>query len=1420
MTRYLLINGKRFEIDYDASTGNYEIGPEASLPQDAIIAQYPELVDVNKDIYSGSDTNISIEEIYNQLSLTAEQTEIEDVVQSPLSEDNMFSPFSNSVPYCIELASFGEGERALKGYIDLLKNFKSTYEGAVTYKHYVQLYKNSQWRFNGDKYIDDNSTDQLRVLRLARGNTCTAFLAAFGNTQAQSEKDNTISGKVDMKRYLVIAINGNRTDNVDTCYPSEEDIQNAAPIATYTGGLAGGFLSPTDDETVNYLVISGKFICTSSLQHSTPMKDSAVTDNIIDISYDEYGDEIKTYAPDPKAGQIMDYPSLLEYANQGYNTMQSRFWHKTCNLDESKNSDGAYYTTAFYEQNGTVRTTKNAESLYPYNSDWKSLNELEYNYSQNWDNSDKLWKLDLIQCTLKIGDKYCVEIPNADGLPTYRWLRYEDCPVIAGTVQNHIFLGPNPKIGDSFIGVEYDMCNTVDHTMNIDAKGIAIPILADDILSGKVEFTIDGPCNLTYDEITRHHPSFWKHTEWGVKSQQVLGHINQIMISDFEVKIYSNNANINNAEGNEDLIYQSDETLSDFVNRKDDITFKITTNLTSKECKEKGIRNTVKMNTAWLNNAPLRSVYNVYTQNEGKPEEHYLTNYFREYTAPKVLIETELFEDAEHDFISHYAFTNMEGKEFMVQSITKDVKNASDTLLLKEIPTTHIDSPEITQNILTVSMSSGTVGATVYYTIDGSNPDVNDTVYTEPFKLYSNTTIKAVAIKDGVRSAVVSYSFRTYDVKEPVITSYGSTIIITNTDSVNARVYYTLDGSDPDDNDTLYTEPFTLNSNTTVKAVAILSGVKSDTVTYSYVAIDVDEPVITSADITVTITCNDDEASVYYTLDGSDPDDNDTLYTESFTLSEDTVIKAVALKQGVYSDIVSYSYTVPDIVTPVININDNILTITCATPGVTIIYKINNGSYTQYSSAVTLTESCTIITYATKSGYNNSDTATASYTATVATPVITLNGNVATITCDTYAAAIYVKIDDGDWFHLAGNEQSFDTSCTISAYATKSGWYDSAIATATYIAPSVVATPVINFNDNILTITCDTTEATIYYKIDSGSYTQYTSAVTLNDSCQITAYASKSGWNDSDTATRYYTATVATPVVVLDDNILTATCETSGATIRYEIDDSGRILDYTGPVTLSDTCKIVVTAMKTYWNSSTTQVTYVKRPVIRLDNNKVYIDYSGTGITAYYTLDGTDPTTSSTQYSSYFTINKNNDYTIKAITVYKNTSSAVTVYNYISLKAPTITQQYYTLSMSTPTPDASIYYKFDQFAITTDNSYLYTEPFILTENKQYIQAKAYQASTNSWSDSSTLSYYQPYVPAPEVTRSGNTITLTDILGGATLYVEILRNGQYSGFDYTGPFALDYSCTIYPYLHKNVNGNDMWSDDAPYEFVPV
>ena len=54
---------------------------------------------------------------------------------------------------------------------------------------------------------------------------------------------------------------------------------------------------------------------------------------------------------------------------------------------------------------------------------------------------------------------------------------------------------------------------------------------------------------------------------------------------------------------------------------------------------------------------------------------------------------------------------------------------------------------------------SGPDGATIYYSENGDDPDTNDTLYTQPFTVDETTTIKAVAIKDGVSSQVTTKVF-------------------------------------------------------------------------------------------------------------------------------------------------------------------------------------------------------------------------------------------------------------------------------------------------------------------------------------------------------------------------------------------------------------------------------------------------------------------------------------------------------------------------------------------------------------------------------------------------------------------------------------------------------------------------------------
>jgi hypothetical protein len=58
----------------------------------------------------------------------------------------------------------------------------------------------------------------------------------------------------------------------------------------------------------------------------------------------------------------------------------------------------------------------------------------------------------------------------------------------------------------------------------------------------------------------------------------------------------------------------------------------------------------------------------------------------------------------------------------------------------------------------------------------------------------------------------------------------------------------------------------------------------------------------------VTIT-GPEGASIYYSESGDDPDTTDTLYTQPFTISEDTTVKAIAVLNGQTSQVTVKNFT-------------------------------------------------------------------------------------------------------------------------------------------------------------------------------------------------------------------------------------------------------------------------------------------------------------------------------------------------------------------------------------------------------------------------------------------------------------------------------------------------------------------------------
>ena len=146
------------------------------------------------------------------------------------------------------------------------------------------------------------------------------------------------------------------------------------------------------------------------------------------------------------------------------------------------------------------------------------------------------------------------------------------------------------------------------------------------------------------------------------------------------------------------------------------------------------------------------------------------------------------------------------------------------------------------------------------------------------------------------------------------------------------------------------------------------------------------------------------------------------------------------------------------VATPTISISGTTATISCSTSGATIYYTLNGNtpttSSTQYSSPITLSAACTIKAIAVKSGMNNSSVASQGYTpSAVATPVISISGTSATITCSTSGATIRYTLD-GTTPTASSTQYSspitLSGACTIKAIAVKSGMTNSSVASQSY----------------------------------------------------------------------------------------------------------------------------------------------------------------------------------------------------------------------------------------------------------------------------------------------------------------------------------------------------------------------------------
>lgn len=615
------------------------------------------------------DTTISIGDVYNQLLLTAKVEDIESVIESPLDDDLLVSPYINKQKYLTEYSSDGEGKTAYNAFYAMTHNQKTTYGAGAITDWYAQVMRNQQWTFpmkgNTDidivDYFGSEGTNQ-HALPDWLGQAPGAAIMALGSVKMNTANDdNSPTSKVNMTNYLVVSVNGNGVDNDENkTYPSVADIQKNIPYAVYTGNKAGGVFSPSDEKTTNYIVLSGKVILNPIMRQ---------TNTYTNLHNKEW-----------HGGLPM-----------GLKENEIYVWHQT--VPSRNNGDGRYYTRQYWQAetpDKEVSWHEGADSgFYPYTGEGPE--EYEFKYSAVGDSTDTISKVAVLACMLVIGDK-CVVETGTDGQTTdFVWQKYKErseCQSDDEYYQQCFTIGFDPKIGDKLVGTEFSIQNNIDYKMGIDAEGIAIPITKGDKISGQVRFMILGPVNATWDVITRRHPTFFRHTKWSSSSVPLLAHVSSILIKSFEVKVYSDNGLISNGNDDNDIIYMSD-TKETFVNKKDDLEFKINSALTATECAQLGVSNTVKLSTP-LNISTGDGVLEVYDRNgnvKAKPEQIYVNSYYTEYHKPRIVMAQKLRDiDNVVSLFNHYRHEAL-NKEFFVQGIGRNLIEGRADLTLKEIGT-------------------------------------------------------------------------------------------------------------------------------------------------------------------------------------------------------------------------------------------------------------------------------------------------------------------------------------------------------------------------------------------------------------------------------------------------------------------------------------------------------------------------------------------------------------------------------------------------------------------------------------------------------------------------------------------------------------------------------------------------------------
>ncbi len=203
-------------------------------------------------------------------------------------------------------------------------------------------------------------------------------------------------------------------------------------------------------------------------------------------------------------------------------------------------------------------------------------------------------------------------------------------------------------------------------------------------------------------------------------------------------------------------------------------------------------------------------------------------------------------------------------------------------------------------------------GSVIRFTTDGSDPTSSSPIYSTPIPIALNTptTVKAIATATGYLQSVIGAASYTFAAAPPTFTPaagpYLGPLLVTATSSTpSATIHYTFNGGDPSSSSPSVPSGGTISIpvSGTLKGIALAPGLATSAMTTGVYELVAAEPLISpnggsfTAPVEVTLTAGAG-ASIFYTIDGSTPDETKTQYTGPFTLSASATLKARAFVTG------------------------------------------------------------------------------------------------------------------------------------------------------------------------------------------------------------------------------------------------------------------------------------------------------------------------------------------------------------------------------------------------------------------------------------------------------------------------------------------------------------------------------------------